>query len=181
MTPTEERFTGQTRRKLCTIVIAAIMCGCGGGGGSNAKFAGVWDGSVSLVDDGCGVVTQDQSFLSFSHLVNQDGDSIVLDNGAMEFSGSVTGDNSFSVAASRQSRINPECNETITWRYEQVQRDQALFVVRTSQIVCPDGNTCTFTFSGQGFRNGGGPITIDTGVGGVPSQGDAGELPEAAL
>ncbi len=165
------------RLSLWVGLLATVSTGCGGGGGGGSSFAGTWTGSVSLVEPGCGLDNQDQPFISFSHLINQNADTVVLDNGAMTFTGAVTGAQSFSVSATRPSRIIPGdggCTETITWRYENVKRDEAPFVVRSSEISCGDGTKCSFAFSGSGFRNGGGPITIDDSTG-PDSQGSIAE------
>ena len=162
--------TYKTNKKLT--VLAALICiaGCGGsGGGDSAEFAGVWNGGASLVEDSCGVITEFQQFISFTHLVNQDGERVVLDNGAISFGGRVTGDSSFSADTSRSTTVLSGvsgCTETITWRYEQVKRNEAPFVVRDSAISCDGGVSCKFTFTGSAYRagGGGGPISID-GIG----------------
>lgn len=159
-----------------TLGAAALLVSCGGGGGGKSRFAGVWSGGVSLVEDDCHLVPDFQTFLSFVHLVNQDGDHIVLDNGALTFSGSVTGEQGFSVDTTRASAAlsgHGACSETVTWRYEQVERGNAPFVVRSSAIACGDGTKCAFSYSGSGYRNdnGGGPIVIDNNIAGTSSAG----------
>ena len=191
MTTKQRAIMSQTKRRLTTltaIIATSLATSCGGGGGGTSQFAGVWNGGVSLVEDECHLVSDSQTFLSFVHLINQDGDSIVLDNGALTFSGTVTGDKSFSVDVSRASTLlsgHGSCSETITWRYEQIKRNNAPFVVRSSEISCTDGTKCAFSYSGSGYRNdnGGGPIAIDDGVGGpvTTATQPAGGVPEAGV
>ncbi|MFN8389747.1 MAG: hypothetical protein U0136_05605 [Bdellovibrionota bacterium] len=168
------------RAKALLAVCATMLAACGGGGGGgNDKFAGVWSGGASLVDDTCGAISDTYAFISFNHLVNQDGDSVLLDNGLVTFSGSVTGDDSFSVAADRPYRALFEgatCTEHVTWRYDSIKRDTANFVVRNSTVTCHQGSTvqtCEFAFTGTAYRGNGHPIPVDIGIGG-PVANDAG-------
>ncbi len=157
--------------KLSVLVVPLVICACGEDGSSD--FAGVWFGNATLVEDGCGVVDPQRPFITFQHLVNQDGDTVVLDNGALSFSGSKESSDSFKVTAERARsplQAGQSCTETITWRYEAIDQDQAEFVVRSSSVVCSkDGVTssCEFSFTGSAFQEGfSGPIPIEPGAGG---------------
>ena len=111
-----------------------------------------------MVEDGCGGVPQ---FAFFNHLVNQDEFQVVLDNGFLTFSGTVTSDTSFSVETERNpSRVFPgsNCSETITWRYEAIDESsgRANFVVRRSEVSCNEPGLperCAFGFSGTALRS----------------------------
>lgn len=169
--------------RLCLAGSTLILVSCGGGGGGNdtAFFAGVWSGYLNLVEDQCGIVTE--SYLSFTHLVNQVDSEVVVDNGITTFSGTVRTNNSFEAQAERPFRpLTPgaSCSETITWLYQSLNEDSntADFVVRHSLISCttPEGTTqCQFAFSGSGTRinsdqNGPRPIVQITAEGGVPNE-----------
>lgn len=162
---------------IVVFLLSATSCGGGGGGGSGAEFAGVWYGNANLVDDTCGIISDTQQFITFNHLVNQDGEKIVVDNGLLSLLGAVTGEKSFTVTVERARAplaSGQTCTEKITWRYESVSKARAEFVVRNSEIDCLKGTTetsCTFAFSGTAYRQGeyfGGPIPIEPGIGGDP-------------
>lgn len=139
---------------LSALLAGVSICGCSGGGGSGDEFAGVWSGSVTLVEDGCGFVSPDY-FLSFTHLVNQNESQIALDNGFENFSGTAANDQSFSVSSTRDIN-NPltggSCSAVITWRYDAVEKDYAGFVVRTTDVTCGESK-CKIGFSGSAYRS----------------------------
>lgn len=161
--------------------LALLLTACGGGGGGDddgvGEFNGVWNGNASLVEDNCSTFPSEYSIF-FTHLVNQDGATIVLDNGASVFQGTA-GEQSFN-ASLKRAGAEPfpgagTCEETITWRYDAVERDTANFVVRTSMLRCTAGTTvteCSRTFSGSAYRSPTGngvfpnpPIPIEPGIG----------------
>ncbi len=167
------------------LAVSGVVQGCGGGGGGGndgfGDFAGVWNGSASLVEDSC---IQLQSAIFFNHLVKQDRGVVTLDNGATTFDGAAEAD-SFTVSASRPFPGGTfggvgNCTEEITWRYEAVRRNEAQFVVRQSNVSCSESgrtSTCSTTFSGSAFRNGGGPVIF--GAGGTGAEN--GSVSDAAL
>lgn len=172
---------------LSSVLASLLGCGGGGGGDGQADFAGVWNGSATFVEDTCPGAEEEFS-IYFAHLINQDGTDIVLDNGASVFQGTAS-ESGFSVALKRAARepvpFFGTCEETITWRYEQIERDIANFVVRTSTITCVDGATsqsCSRTFTGSAYRQNSRPVfPIDIGVGGATGlEGDA-AVPENAV
>ncbi len=155
----------------------SVGCGGSGGGDGIGNFDGVWNGNASLVEDTCFQYGASDPFnfgVYFSHLVNQDGAVIVLDNGASTFSGTA-GEDSFSVSQDRtytgDFASGKPCFEKITWRYEKVLRDNAQFVVRRSDVTCEDGTVrCATTFTGSAYRSGGPLIAIDS----TPANGGEG-------
>lgn len=143
-----------TKSFSALLLILGAFCGCSGGGGGGDEFAGVWSGSVTLVEDSCGFAAPD-SYLYFTHLVNQTESEVALDNGFETFSGEPTGSGSFSVSATRDI-VNPltgqTCSGVITWRYDAVEKDYAGFVVRSTDVTCETGK-CKISFSGSGYRS----------------------------
>lgn len=174
-------------RLLLVTLLALVACG-GGGGGSEEKFAGVWSGTVSLVDDTCGVIDLNNQFVSFTHLVNESETDVVLDNGLTTFAGTRQSDNSFRVSTLRDRAPlsgTDNCVEEIVWRYEEVNRQSAQFVVRGSTVTCTTGDIvteCQFAFSGSAFKTsggGGGPIVFaDDNAASSP---EGGSVPDTAL
>lgn len=170
------------KRLVSVMIVGALVAGCGGSGGDGrGKFSGVWSGGGSLVENSCPGVSYDYG-IYYTHLVNQDGDKIVLDNGASTFEG-VAGERSFSASQRRSfaGTLNGigNCIEDIQWRYEEIDRDAASFVVRRSTLSCSSGAqsaTCSTVFSGSGYRQGGVnlPIAIEDGI------GDGNPLPTVA-
>lgn len=163
----------KTNKVVLFLGIISGLSACGGSGGDGvSNFAGVWTGSTTLVEDSCGLINPEINYMSFNHLINQDVDKILIDNGAVVFSGELIDDSSFSASLNRS--INPvqnhqNCKETVVWRYEQLSRDQAQFVVRKSDIACSDNFKCSFTFTGNAYRysiNPDAPIPVDPGIGG---------------
>lgn len=162
------------RNIVSWIVIGIVGAGCGGSGGGDerGKFSGVWSGGANVVESSCPVSGLEYG-IYYTHLVNQDGDKIVLDNGATTFEGTA-GDRSFH-ASQRRGYVGTlngvgNCVEDIQWRYEEIDRDVAQFVVRRSTVSCSSGSdsaTCTMTFSGTGYRQGGVnlPLPIEPGIG----------------
>jgi hypothetical protein len=142
-------------------ILVGSLIGCGGGSGDDdADFAGVWSGNASLVEDGCGFTNAD-TFIFFTHLVNQAENSVVLDNGFDGFAGTVSGDDGFEVKTDR-SIVNPltgqACPATISWRYDAVEENTASFVVRSTEVRCAGAGICKIAFSGSAFRASDRPI-----------------------
>lgn len=176
------------------LMIGALVAGCGGSGGEGrGKYSGVWSGGGNLVETTCpGVVYEFGIY--YTHLVNQEGEKIVLDNGASTFEG-VAGERSFTASQRRSyaGTLNGvgNCIEEIQWRYEEIDRDAADFVVRRSTVSCASGTqsaSCSTTFSGSGYRQGGVnlPIAIEDGIGdGKPlpdvAPGEPGPVSDTAL
>ena len=176
-------------RFALVFLLALVACG-GGGRNSEEKISGVWSGTVSLVDDTCGIVGPLNQFVSFTHLVNESGTEVVLDNGLTTFTGTRQSDNSFRVSTERGRAPlvdGQTCVEEIVWRYEEIDRQSAPFVVRSSTVTCTEGDAiteCQFAFSGSAFKNsgGGGPIVFatDSGDNSVSAQEGSG-VPDTAL
>lgn len=177
------------KKKIYSMLVLSALLGCGGGGGGDdSDFAGVWTGTVSLVEDGCGVVDPAAAYVFFTHLVSQDQEDIVLDNGLVTFSGSVRGENGFEVSTERAASplaAGQTCTETIVWRYAEVDGDSAPFVVRRSTLTCTGGDTpqtCQYAFSGSAYRSnnhGGGfpPVVFQTEGDGGPGDASASSDP----
>lgn len=153
-------------KMLLLVSLGILGCGGGGGGGDDSLIAGVWNGSVAIVERGCASTSDNEFYYSFTHLVNQSGDDVVLDNGARTFSGTASSEDSFRVETVAPFPGNTSCQETLQWRYDRIEETQAPFVVRTQTITCPNGatgGTCRTTWSGSAFRPGrpiGGPIPL---------------------
>lgn len=172
---------------LAMSLLTLASCG-GGGGGSDAKFAGVWFGTVSLVGDDCGVVDPSSQFVFFTHLVNQDDHDIVLDNGLLTFSGDTDGSDGFHADVERAHAplvAGSICTEKISWRYESVKHDTAQFVVRSSTITCITGDRteqCQFAFSGSASRSpdgSGHPGILEDQGSGTTTSSSSGNTPAA--
>ena len=182
------------RRLGNLILIGALAGGCGGSGGNGkGKFSGVWSGGGSLVETSCPGVAYEYG-IYYTHLVNQEGDKILLDNGASTFEGAA-GERSFTASQRRSfaGTLNGvgNCIEDIQWRYEEIDRDAASFVVRRSTVSCSSGAqsaSCNTTFSGSAYRQGGVniPIAIEEGIGDgnplpEPVPGEPGPVSDTAL
>ena len=147
------------RIKLYAALLAVVSAsaGCsGGGGGGGDDFAGVWNGSVTLVEDSCGFVSPDY-YIYFTHLVNQSETQVVLDNGFETFTGAPANEG-FLVSNTREI-VSPAtggpCSAVISWRYDAIEKDYAGFVVRTTDMTCGSGaaeTKCKISFSGSGYR-----------------------------
>lgn len=82
--------------RLMTLGIAVIaFVSCGGGGGGDSFFAGTWTGRLSIARNSCWFPVPPSDV---TMVVNQDRGSVVVNLGGVVFTGSVTSDNSFSVA-----------------------------------------------------------------------------------
>ncbi len=172
-------------KKLLTTIIgvAALysLSACGGSSSDDSgvlSVAGVWQGSTTLIEDTCGAVDPNIPYLSFNHLINQDIDKILLDNGASVFSGKLV-DDMFEADISRATTLvknHGSCTEVVTWRYDSIRKEAVDFVVRKSDITCQDKFACSFTFNGSGYRvntdPNNGPIPVDIGIGGGLLEGD---------
>ena len=173
--------------------VAILGCGGGGGGDDTTDFTGVWSGNASLVDDTCGVITPDQQFIFFTHLVNQNQNQVALDNGFLSFSGTVQNEKAFLVETEKARAAVPgttDCTEKVSFRYDAVTNNEAQFVVRSSTVNCTadsgEAFECKFAFTGSAFRatvsgSGGRPFPLpvegDTRAGGPIFLDDGAEVP----
>jgi hypothetical protein len=194
-----------TSNRVLGIALTGIFfaIGCGGSSSSDdtPPFSGVWYGNASLVEDSCGVITDQQQFIYFTHLVNQNDAEVILDNGFSVFTGAAQSESSFLVETVKQREpINGKngCSETITFRYEGISDTQAQFVVRSSEINCGTGAdtfSCKFAFTGNAYRpippGGDEPVPIpvieDSGTatigfeGSIPDSVDSNATSESSL
>lgn len=165
-------------RKSLFLLLGLFFCGCGGGGGGFLDVAGVWWGNATTLEDTCPYFTE--SYIYFKHLVNQDDTAVVVDNGAMAFTGTPEERGAIVASATRPSarQLNgiTNCQEEITWRYEAIEEDYSDFVVRRSVVTCTDGNLvaqCQVVHTGFAHRSrspgGPAPYPIDTEVQGAVS------------
>lgn len=85
-------------KKLIAFTLMFLMgCGSGGGGGSSSGFAGTWRGRFIQVSNGCPIPAGGD--FDAVHVVNQDGDRIVVNGtGAFTMEGSTVGADSFLVS-----------------------------------------------------------------------------------
>lgn len=144
-----------------TMVIALIffLCGCGGSDDDSSvgDFAGVWFGTANFVESSCPTVGYEWG-IYFTHLVNQAGTEVIIDNGVTPFQGKATV-NSFNGSAEKPypGEFNgiQNCVESIRWRYEEANNKVAEFVVRNSTITCSKDEvkfSCQTTFVGSASR-----------------------------
>ena len=154
---------------LIALLLLASTYGCGGGGGGDTSvIPGVWIGSLSLIDNSCPDLAPEDKFLSFSHLINQDGQDVVVDNGIQTFIGKTTAENSFEAELNRNVSTRPACRETLSWRYEKMTETQAPFVIRRRRVDCGTSfGTCSSSWSGTAFnseKSGGFPYPLYEGA-----------------
>lgn len=164
-----------------SLLLAALCAACGGSSDEDeafGDFAGVWFGTANITETTCPITGYEYG-IYFTHLVSQVGTKVVIDNGASAFDGTA-GPDSFNGTQQRGYAGEllgvANCIETITWRYEAVEKDVSQFVVRNSSISCSSGSkqaSCATTFTGSANRNGNPypiPVEPDIGYGdGIPA------------
>ena len=128
------------KTKLSFLLATILLCACGGSSNDSDFYGGVWHGTASLLENNCGKIAE---YIYYTHLISVHGDDAVIDNGATAFDGSLN-HGAIIASASRSYSHSIEgvadCQETITWRYEQFEKNSAKFVVRTSTVSCQEEN-----------------------------------------
>ena len=150
--------------KLIRFLSLAICCtfiGCGGGSSDSSDsityMGGVWRGAFRLTRNECGLDLI-QTY-NFTHSVYQTDKSIeLIDEENVRFTGSVVGDDGFSVdhpgPSSYQTPDGRTCDFTYRYRYDSVNDDgdrtaQARFIYSG---VCTNGTTCETEYAGDAMR-----------------------------
>lgn len=133
-------------------VILGFVVGCGGGSGEAPRVSGEYRGTLRVVSDSCSdsVLPGDDTIGVF-HIVNQDGEKIVLDDAdGFAFTGALKG-NGFIVTAERIDVViegEKNCTAVAQIEYTDITASGAK-ATTLGTVSCSGSAYCATSWSGQ--------------------------------
>ncbi|MCA9124037.1 MAG: hypothetical protein H6822_19260 [Planctomycetaceae bacterium] len=138
-------------RNAFLVALASGLLGCGGGGSGGPQFPGVYSVFLELFDDPCGLT--DDVVRSVLDEVNQNGRSIALRRGSVNYLGAVSDDNKGFTVVNTFHATNG-CTVTTAVAYVKSEVDGVAFGVGdVSDVSCPGASfVCRVSYSGIANR-----------------------------
>lgn len=135
--------------KYILVLTIALFSACGGGGGSDDKFAGKWDFNGIKVSDSCNLGLDNTA--STTWIVNQDEDIIAVESGSLFLNGNVNEEgDGWDVSGSRPSTCQGGVDAYAI--STTINKDDG--TAGLSLAVQCNGITCTVSYGGTVRRSG---------------------------
>lgn len=161
-----------TRRGALAVMLLGALAACGDDDGDDAFVSGTWRGTATLVQNTCENVTPDPS-LTFAHVVNQNEESVIMQEGSVQYVGNVVGDNGFSVDAAGIQTVGSGgegCGFSQRVEYDGIDDDadsiddvgedsdeddnpNTADVRITAMGTCPGASSCEVVYEGRATRD----------------------------
>lgn len=145
-----------------------LLAGCGDGssssGAASTDFAGTWEATTQITEDGCGILVEGEDALLEEHVIRQNGAAIEVDvpnfNGDNPLRGASTLDTEAEIASFSATNAlenldlkgdGTPCSLRQTIGYERRDLSSASSLFRLD-ITCADGTGCATRGFGRSLR-----------------------------